>query len=405
MHKSAYMLFALISNIFASSLSQEFSEVIGEYFEKNEKLKVLEYEIKALQSQAKAQAKWDSPKLSIGINSAEVPTPLNLSANQMQNIAISIGGNLDLNQKRQIQAQITFNTSRIKLLELKALKDQYILTLLTQSINAQKNEQLLSFTQEAIKNLDILIAALHSSSNFNPLQIHKLNLLKAKLTLKQNDISNQLQNAHIALSQASFEHHFSFSPPTPSSEDIAFVQSPQFLSQLLEDNYEAQIAILSTKNAQDSLKLAKKSYLGDIALNGSYMFREHYPDMFSLSFSLPLPIYGKEKQLVHAKNYTYLSNKSDITQVQNKLKHTAQSLLAQIANLEANYQLIDTIALPSNHKITSLYKHHSTSQNAAFFEFYNALNDEIDTEILRLETLASLHIAYWNLRALRGERD
>ncbi len=128
-----------------------------------------------------------------------MPTPLNLSANDMQNIFVSVGQNLDINAKRNLQGTITRKQSNIKLLELKSLKNQYILSMLIESINVKKNQQILVFTQDAIKNLDVLMASLHKSSNFNPLQLNKLNLLKAKLQIKQNDIQNQLQTSHIVI--------------------------------------------------------------------------------------------------------------------------------------------------------------------------------------------------------------
>ncbi|WP_301186265.1 hypothetical protein, partial [uncultured Helicobacter sp.] len=89
--------------------------------------------------------------------------------------------------------------------------------------------------------------------------------------------------------------------------------------------------------------------------------------------------------------------------MQNTIKHTAFNLQAKLTNLQENLKLIEDTLLPSNQKISNLYKHHSTSQSSAFLEFYNAMNDEIDTHILRLEMLAQMYIAYWNLRSLKGE--
>ncbi|WP_300856734.1 TolC family protein [uncultured Helicobacter sp.] len=171
----------------------------------------------------------------------------------------------------------------------------------------------------------------------------------------------------------------------------------------MQNNYEIQIALLRDSIAKDSLNLAKKSYIGDLTISGSYMYRVSKPDMFALSLSIPLPIYGKERQLVKQGSYENMLSQSGIAEMQNTIKHTAFNLQAKLTNLQENLKLIEDTLLPSNQKISNLYKHHSTSQSSAFLEFYNAMNDEIDTHILRLEMLAQMYIAYWNLRSLKGE--
>lgn len=395
-----FMLSALNAG---ESLTEEFSALLQNELSKNEKIKQLEYEIQALEHQSRAESKWDNPSLSFGMSNAQVPTPLNLSANDMQNIFVSVGQNLDINAKRNLQGTITRKQSNIKLLELKSLKNQYILSMLIESINVKKNQQILVFTQDAIKNLDVLMASLHKSSNFNPLQLNKLNLLKAKLQIKQNDIQNQLQTSHIVISEVSFEHTTNLTPPTPDEKALKSVQRADFIKDILQNNYEIQIALLRDSIAKDSLNLAKKSYIGDLTISGSYMYRVSKPDMFALSLSIPLPIYGKERQLVKQGSYENMLSQSGIAEMQNTIKHTAFNLQAKLTNLQENRKLIEDTLLPSNQKISNLYKHHSTSQSSAFLEFYNAMNDEIDTHILRLEMLAQMYIAYWNLRSLKGE--
>lgn len=386
------------------SFTQEFEHFITEQLSQNAKIKQLEYEIQALESKAKAEAKWDNPSLSFGMSNAEVPTPLNLSANDMQNIFVSIGQNLDINAKKSLQAKITRKEARIKLLELKSLKNQYVLSIITESVNANKNQQILSLTQDAINNLNILIKSIRNSTNFNPTQLHKLNILKTKLHIKHNDVQNQLQNAHIAVSEVSFEHSQKLDIPPPATEALESTKSEVFLQAILESNYDIQIAHLRDDVAKDSLRLARKSYLGDINLSGSYMYRVNRPDMFALSLAFPLPLYGKERQLVKQSHYENLIAQSSVADAQNAIKHKVFNLRANLTNLQENLALIDSALLPSNQKISSLYRHHSTSQSGAFTEFYSALNDEIDAQILRLEILAQIHIAYFTLKSLQGDK-
>ncbi|RDU59196.1 hypothetical protein CQA44_11635, partial [Helicobacter sp. MIT 14-3879] len=59
--------------------------------------------------------------------------------------------------------------------------------------------------------------------------------------------------------------------------------------------------------------------------------------------------------------------------------------------------------IPANKKIINLYQHHATSQSGAFLEFYTALNEQIEVEILRLQTLSDIAITYYNLQSLKGK--
>ncbi len=45
-----------------------------------------------------------------------------------------------------------------------------------------------------------------------------------------------------------------------------------FIKDILQNNYEIQIALLRDSIAKDSLNLAKKSYIGDLTISGSYMY-------------------------------------------------------------------------------------------------------------------------------------
>ena len=370
----------------------------------NEKLKQLEFEIKSLEFQAKSESKWDNVRLNFGYSNAEILMPFNPSANEMQNIFIGLEQDFDMNQKRKLQAQITNKEAKIKLLELKNLKNQYIFAMITESINTEKNKKILQLTQNAMKNLDIVLHSLKTSSNFNPMQIQKLNLLKAKLQIKYNDTANQLKNSHIVMSEISFEHSNQNPIVTPlfDKEIIKTIKQQNFIEQILHSNYDIQASVLRNEIAQDSIKLARKSYIPDITIGGSYMFRVNRTDMFALQVYLPMPLYCKEKYTVQQTQYQNMIRQSQITETKNRIKHNVHNLLAQLQTLEDNLNVIDEVLLPSNQKIVDLYRHHSTSQTNAFVEFYTDLNEQVDAEILKIEVLSQISIIYWNLQSLKG---
>ncbi|RDU56378.1 hypothetical protein CQA49_01575 [Helicobacter sp. MIT 00-7814] len=448
----------------------------------NPKIKELELEIASLKARAKAEAKWDNPNFNLNYSNAEIMQPFLLGANDMQSIGIGLSQNLDLNLKRSFKSKITQKEANLKLLELENLKNEYAFSLISAYIEAQKNQKILSLTQDSIKNLDTILDSFKISRNFNPLQVQKLKLLKARLQIKQNEIINALENSHIGASEISFESIDSTNPQKAlqnlqilstkngevcarsgaeaeftsaqaiqcegieskysniaetknstesphnhsmqnqnSAQNSNFIVSiqdsmfenlakaiknkaekEQFLQELLAQNIEIKIAQLQSAIASDSVRLAKKSLIPDLGLNIAYMSRYNRADLFAVGISMPLPIYGKEVNVINQNKSQELLAQTQILSTTNRIKHTSLTLLSQFKQLSENLDIIQNTLLPANKEIINLYKHHSTSQTSGFVELYNALNEEIDTEILRIQILANMAIIYWNLERLKG---
>ncbi|MWV61964.1 hypothetical protein DCO58_06770 [Helicobacter saguini] len=370
--------------------------------ENNEKIKQLNYEIQAIESRAKAAKKWDNPRLNFGYNNAEITQPFNLNANDMQNIFIGIEQSFDLNGKRKILANTLQKEAQIKLLELKNLKNQYIFSLISNAININKNKEILNATNNAIHNVNVVLESL-KSSNYNPLQLQKLNILKAKLQMKQNEINNILKSAHISISETSFESVENIDIKDILSHSLNEIDYEKVLDSILKNNYEIKAEILRESISNDLISSAKSQFLPDLNIGFTYMYRTNRSDMFGLNFSLPLAIFGTESAKVAESKSQNLIAKSLVLETQNRVKHNVYSLFNDYKTLSENLSLINKVLLPSNEQIINLYSHHATSQANLFQEFYNALNDKVEAEILRLEILAKMNIIYWNLLSLSGE--
>ena len=417
------------------------------YLNNNPKIKELELEIASLKARAKAEAKWNNPNLNLNYSNAEIMQPFLLGANDMQSIGIGLSQNLDLNLKRSFKSKITQKEADLKLLELENLKNEYTFSLISAYIEAQKNQKILSLMQDSIKNLDTILDSFKISRNFNPMQVQKLKLLKARLQIKQNEIISALENSHIGASELSFEsidskdfseleskyltiteaqiskespHNHSMQNQNStqnsnfifSAQDSIFenltkavkneAQKEQFLQELLAQNIEIKIVQLQSAIASDSVRLAKKSLIPDLGLNIAYMSRYNRADLFAIGISMPLPIYGKEVNIINQNKNQDLLAQTQILSTTNRIKHASLTLLSQFKQLSENLDIIQNTLLPANKEIINLYKHHSTSQTSGFVEFYNALNEEIDTEILRVQILANMAIIYWNLERLKS---
>ncbi|RDU73750.1 hypothetical protein CQA66_00770 [Helicobacter aurati] len=404
-------IFILFGCFISTLYSDSFGDLLQKSLENNEKIRQIQYQIQILESQAQSQAKWDNPNISLSYSNAEVPQPFNLSANEMQNIGIGITQNIDMNGKRKLRSNLIKQQVQIKILELKNLKNQYTFSLMQNIVNASRDKHILKFTEDSLSNISTLLRGLQASNNFNPMQIQKLILLKARLEIKKNELENALANSHIAISEISFENLpqsfygklWDIMDIKTALQNFTQMQEMDFVNEIMQSNYEIAITQLQNAISRDSIRNAKKGFIPDLGVNFAYMFRIDRADMFTLGISMPIPIWGKESEQVREAHYQNLLQESQVLEVSNKVKHSAKTLFNKIKTLQNNLAIIDSLLIPANQKIIDLYQHHVTSQSGAFLEFYTALNEQIEAEILRLQILSDIVIAYYDLQSLKGE--
>ncbi|MCI7485532.1 MAG: TolC family protein [Helicobacter sp.] len=408
-------------NPLPSSVIQDFRDII----EQNPKIKQLQLEINSLENRKKAQSKWNNPSFNLAYNSANIQKPLLLGTSDMQNIAFGLSQSIDLNLKSLAQSKVTNVEIEIKILELKNLKNEYMLNLMVSMIESHKNKLILESIKQSLGNLETIFTSLKKSKKFNPIQAEKLKVAEARLKIKQNQIENALNNSHIAISEIDFHKapqqdyktdtkHNShlidtkydfFLFPSKEAQDIIMhnTQNDDFIPSLLAQNLELQIARHKIVLAEQKLVFAKKSTLPNFGMNLVYMSRADRSDLFGLGVSVPLPIYGKEQRTIAEAREQKLAQEYGYLSVENKLTHSTKTLLKKFLLLKKNLSVIEENLLPANTAIINLYKHHSTSQAEGFIEFYNALNEKIDTQILQIQILSEIAMIYWNLQILKGE--
>ncbi|PAF48303.1 hypothetical protein BKH41_06200 [Helicobacter sp. 12S02232-10] len=382
----------------ASIHALDIQSVSQKYLRNNKKIQSLETQIKALEAQAKVAGKWEDPILSLGYNNANINNPFILNSSYMQNISVGLSQKIDLNGKKNTQSKIVDIQKQSKILELKKLKQQYAINIFISAINSYKNTQEMELLKNAIKNLQIVLNQAQGLSNPNTLSIAKLKILKAQLEIRKNNLENSLNDAKIAISELSFES-LDFLSLAPKDVNL---DANKEIEKVKETNYDIKIAMLQENGAKKELALAKKSLLGDVNLNISYFRRSDTFDMFAVGVAIPLPAYGKQTNLIEQKKQESLISKDGIEDARNRAIHTAMGLIKKIKTLQKNLEIINKDILGANAQIVQIYKENLPTSGADYASFYNALNDEINTELSKLEILSELNIAYLNLQNLKG---
>ncbi|BCD45150.1 copper resistance outer membrane protein CrdB [Helicobacter suis] len=393
----------ILLNILAGSQSRlDLESIYNKYLHKNAKLESLEAQISSLQAQARAASRWDNPILYVAYNNANVNDYFVLNGefngmfNFMQSISVGLSQKFDVNGKRHTKKQVIDLESQKKLLELQKLRQQIAINILINAINVYKNTQKLTLLKEALGNLDsLLYKAMHSSSP-DAIAIAKIEVLKSQLQIKQSDLEDALDNNKISISELTFNQSDLLSL-APS----ALVFNPdEELKAIMSTNREIKIADLQDSQSLKNITLARKGFLDDINVTANYLFRRHIFDMFTVGIAIPLPLYGKQSNTLQQKKEEHLVALKEVENTKNRVMHTAKKLLKRIAQLQRNLTSIDQI-LKANGHIVQIYANNLPS-STDYNTYYSAFNDEINTQLSKIDTQSELSTTYLNLENLKG---
>ncbi|WP_163565233.1 copper resistance outer membrane protein CrdB [Helicobacter suis] len=393
----------ILLSILAGSQSRlDLESIYNKYLHKNAKLESLEAQISSLQAQARAASRWDNPILYVAYNNANVNDYFVLNGefngmfNFMQSISVGLSQKFDVNGKRHTKKQVIDLESQKKLLELQKLRQQIAINILINAINVYKNTQKLALLKEALSNLDsLLYKAMHSSSP-DAIAIAKIEVLKSQLQIKQSDLEDALDNNKISISELTFNQSDLLSL-APS----ALVFNPdEELKAIMSTNREIKIADLQDSQSLKNITLARKGFLDDINVTANYLFRRHIFDMFTVGIAIPLPLYGKQSNTLQQKKEEHLVALKEVENTKNRVMHTARKLLKRIAQLQRNLTSIDQI-LKANGHIVQIYANNLPS-STDYNTYYSAFNDEINTQLSKIDTQSELSTTYLNLENLKG---
>ncbi|WP_163532680.1 copper resistance outer membrane protein CrdB [Helicobacter suis] len=400
--RSLIFVCAFLSVLVGSQSRLDLESIYNKYLHKNAKLESLEAQISSLQAQARAASRWDNPILYVAYNNANVNDYFVLNGefngmfNFMQSISVGLSQKFDVNGKRHTKKQVIDLESQKKLLELQKLRQQIAINILINAINVHRNTQKLALLKEALSNLDsLLYKAMHSSSP-DAIAIAKIEVLKSQLQIKQSDLEDALDNNRIKISELTFNQSDLLSL-APS----ALVFNPdEELKTIMSTNREIKIADLQDSQSLKNITLARKGFLDDINVTANYLFRRHIFDMFTVGIAIPLPLYGKQSNTLQQKKEEHLVALKEVENTKNRVMHTAKKLLKRIAQLQRNLVSIDQI-LKANGHIVQIYANNLPS-SADYNTYYSAFNDEINTQLSKIDTQSELSTTYLNLENLKG---
>lgn len=385
----------IVIGLSLSLFAQNLDEIIQYSIANHAKVKALEIEISQLQNNVKLARTWENPTLSLGYNALYILDPLYRN-DMMQSISIGVSQKIDLFAKKPLEGEKIDLQKEIKILELKSLKKEIVRQIKISMIKKYQDAYRAHILNSTIKNLEIFKNQLNLSSTQSSLaQIYKIEILQTRLRIRLRQIIESEKNQLINLSESTFGEF----------EDIAFEErfEKDFSKDYYKKSYELQILKLQERIGQKDVALAKRSFWSDPMLNVGYFHRDKHPDFVSFSLSFSLPIYGKEGlALENSKKQIQLIRDSYLDR-ENAIKGRIGRLLNIIANKKEELKLVESILIPENQKLVTLSKQNLSSNLASMNDYHTAINDLLESKLLKIEILGSIWSALAELESIGGE--
>jgi outer membrane protein TolC len=167
-------------------------------------------------------------------------------------------------------------------------------------------------------------------------------------------------------------------PTTASLESLHFQVTPSdsLLIQAEAQSPELQAAQLGVKQAERSLDLAKRDRYPDFALSGAVMPRGTLDPMWSVGFSISLPLWSKQKQqrAVAEQDWRRKSQGSEATSVRNILNQRTRERSAQLDSALGTIRIYrDGLLVQSEASFHATLAQYETGR-APFLSVLEALN-------------------------------
>ncbi|CBG40631.1 TolC family protein [Helicobacter mustelae] len=365
--------------------------IIQKAMQNNAQIKILQTQIEQLELQARIARKWENPNLDARYNVLDLRDPA-YRGSQMQSIGVTLLQKVDLFAKKPLESQKFSLQKQIKMLELKALRKNLIKKVKLSMIRNYQNKTRISILQATKKNLTILKEQLQSSSDSIPLaKVYNLEILQTKLEIKLNQLEENTKSEMIDLSEASFGDY----------DDVGFVMDfrTDFPPDYYKHAYELEIQQLRQKIAAKDVALAKRNFLSDPTIGIGYFYRQVQSDYMNFSLTFSLPVYGKERlMLQNARKSAQLESDAYVDK-ENSIKSQIHRLQNILQKKQRELGLIEKVLIPQNQKLTNLYSS-NLSTTASVQEYYSALNELLDSQLLRIDVLGSIYGAYVELESL-----
>jgi outer membrane protein TolC len=366
----------------------------------NYDLKVLQEQKDALAQEVDLSKVWENPRLAAGAKDIFFDKPLKRDTGT-QNEFLELSQKIPTGSKLDIKAAIAQQNVAIKAYEIEDKKLSLIkeVTSLQYTLGRIKaDEAVLTRYAKLLNDLQAAHLAYTSTVSAHYTQTLSNTILEKNIAILQKTLARE-KNAAMKKLESLVNEPVS-SDATIALSKIAYTQSNEE-ALLKEKNPKLQLQKLQTSRALNDLNYEKAQKTPDVTVALGYNHRESRDDMWYVTFSMPLPIYGRENLAIRKAELSQSASEQSENALQNKLVYELQD---ELYNKELQAEKIDLnrAILEENRRIYDNLLSTAFSQNDALVKLLSNLATSLDAELKINAFMLGYDLSVLNINALLG---
>lgn len=389
----------ITSLVISSSFSLGLDDIVHSTFNESYDLQKLEKNI-AIADQDVALAKtWSNPVLSIGANDVQFNDTFSRDKEPMQATYVAITQLIPVNGKLDYETQIASENKKIAQMDLENKKLK-LASLIYQygyeSIITQKKLELLQRYEQNTQELETIALSLYENSKVKQVFPLQVQLLNSKLQLQKENLNFRLKSLALKLEQITYKKDLKL-------DETLSIDTPYEPIQNLSEHPVIK-SIEYAKGKFDTLaKLENAKKYSDLKVSLGYFARDaKYTDYVNLSFSMPLPLYGRENINVAKAKYQSAMQEDELEKTKIEFENNFLILKQQMQKSYANYKNLSTSIIPQREYIQQNLESHNALGHANSAELLTNINEIISLEMLSLDELENYFSAYAKIKYFTG---
>jgi len=367
----------------------------------NYDLKALKEQKAALMQEVDLSKVWENPRLGIGAKDIFFDKPLKRDTGT-QNEFLELSQKIPIGSKLDIKASIAQQNVAVKSLEIQDKKldiTNSVMSLQYTLGRIDADMQTLLRYNKLLVDLKAAHLAYTSTVNAHYNQTLSNTILEKNIAILQKSLERE---------KGSVLHKLESIINMPVTDDakIALRMIPYTKrneeATLKEHNPKLLLQKIQTQKELNNLHYEKAQKIPDVTVALGYNHRESRDDMWYLSFSIPLPIYGRENLSIRKAELTQNASEQSENALQNQLVYDLQDELLN-KELQSEKISLNQGILEENKRIYDNILSTAFSQNDALVRLLSNLTTSLDTELKINTLMLSYDLACLKINYLLGE--
>lgn len=362
--------------------------LIAEAYEHNYALQAMQQSVEIAKSDTLVSDAWDNPVLSAGVTDVLLSDITDRSLEPMQTQFVALSQTIPLRGKKTLSKEIAAVDEKIAELRIEDQKARIASDIVTLAYKIRIIEEKLSLLQESkstLKKIKRAVRAYQKDLDKNLEVDQKLSEIDTKI----QNLQYQKQMSLYALERLT----------TISVESVEATLDLVEIPRVEITNHPlVNISDLASQKARFANELAIAKSTPDLKVTGGYYQRVDREDYLNLSFSMPLPVRGKEKAEITKTKFAMQKAQLDKQDLTKRMEKEVETLQKRLESSRENFTRYEKEIVPTQQKITMYLKRKNAIGSSDLTQVLGSINRSILLKINALDELENYFEAYAKMR-------